>query len=121
MSVDGQEVELTPTEYDLLRALSLNAGRVTTYEALLDQIWSERREGGWKVVRAFVKQLRAKLGDGRGRSCLDLQRPRRRLPHAPARRDGPALTAGNNPTSMSPGFLATFPHITEPWQESGRR
>ena len=63
VSVDGQEVELTPTEYDLLRALSLNAGRVTTYEALLDQIWSERREGGWKVVRAFVKQLRAKLGD----------------------------------------------------------
>ena len=49
--------------YELLRALSLDAGRVVTYEALLDGIWSERRNVGWKVVRAFVKQLRAKLGD----------------------------------------------------------
>ncbi len=63
VSVEGQAVELTPTEYELLRALSLNAGRVVTYEALLDQIWNERKNGGWKVVRAFVKQLRAKLGD----------------------------------------------------------
>ena len=63
VSVAGQAVELTPTEYELLRALSLNAGRVTTYEALLNRIWSERKSGGWRVVRAFVKQLRAKLGD----------------------------------------------------------
>ena len=63
VSVAGQEVELTPTEYELLRALSLNAGRVVTYEALLNQVWSERNNGGWKVVRAFVKQLRQKLGD----------------------------------------------------------
>ena len=43
--------------------LSLEAGRVVTYWALLDQIWSRRAKGSWKVVRAFVKQLRAKLGD----------------------------------------------------------
>ncbi len=61
--VGGQEVELTPTEYDLLRVLSFNAGRVVTYETLLDQIWNKRKKDGWKVVRAFVKQLRAKLGD----------------------------------------------------------
>ena len=63
VSVDGQAVELTPTEFGLLRVLSLNAGRVTTYEALLDQVWGGRNNGNWKVVRAFVKQLRAKLGD----------------------------------------------------------
>ena len=63
VSIAGQAVELTPTEYELLRVLSHNAGRVTTYEALLNQIWGERRNGGWRVVRAFVKQLRAKLGD----------------------------------------------------------
>ena len=40
------------------------AGRVVTYEALLDQVWGGRRNGGAKVVRAFVKQLRGKLGDG---------------------------------------------------------
>ena len=63
VSVAGQAVELTPTEYELLRALSLNAGRVVTYEALLNQIWSKQESGGWRVVRAFVKQLRAKLGN----------------------------------------------------------
>ena len=63
VTVAGHAVELTPTEYEILRALSLDAGRVVTYEALLDGIWSGRKYGGWKVVRAFVKQLRAKLGD----------------------------------------------------------
>ena len=63
VSVAGRQVDLTPTEFNLLRALSLNSGRVTTYEALLDQVWSGRNNSSWKVVRAFVKQLRAKLGD----------------------------------------------------------
>ena len=63
VTVAGQAIDLTPTEYELLRALSLDAGRVVTYETLLDRVWSERDKGGWKVVRAFVKQLRAKLGD----------------------------------------------------------
>ena len=37
-TVAGREVELTATEYDLLSVLSLNAGRVVTYEALVRQI-----------------------------------------------------------------------------------
>ena len=63
VAVAGRAVELTPTEYELLRMLSLEAGRVVTYPALLDQVWDQRADGSWKVVRAFVKQLRAKLGD----------------------------------------------------------
>ena len=63
VTVAGREVELTPTEYELLRALSLEAGRVVTYKTLLAQVWSERSDSNWRVVRAFVKQLRAKLGD----------------------------------------------------------
>ena len=63
VTVAGRAVELTPTEYELLRALSLAAGRVMTYETLLAQVWSDGSSRSWKVVRAFVKQLRAKLGD----------------------------------------------------------
>ncbi len=63
VTVAGRAVELTQTEYELLRALSLEAGKVVPYETLLYQVWSERRYASWKVVRAFVKQLRAKLGD----------------------------------------------------------
>ena len=62
-TVAGREVELTATEYELLRILSLNAGRVTTSETLLNRVWPERSNGDTKVVRAFVKQLRRKLGD----------------------------------------------------------
>ena len=63
VTVAGREVELTATEYELLRILSLNAGRVTTSETLLDRVWAGRGNGDTKVVRAFVKQLRQKLGD----------------------------------------------------------
>ena len=63
VTVAGREVELTATEYELLHALSLNAGRITTSETLLDRVWEGRNNSDTKVVRAFVKQLRRKLGD----------------------------------------------------------
>ena len=62
--VDGQEVALTAIEYELLRVLSFNAGRVVDYDALMRQVWSGRSyEEPKKLVRAFVKRLRQKLGD----------------------------------------------------------
>ena len=63
VTVAGRAVNLTATEYELLRALSLGAGRVVTYETLLDRVWRDRTNGDRKVLLAFVKQLRAKLGD----------------------------------------------------------
>ena len=63
VSVAGRAVALTRTEYELLRALSLDAGRPLTYETLLRQAWGERNGTGVRRVRNFVKKLRAKLGD----------------------------------------------------------
>ena len=63
VTIAGRETTLTSTEYELLRVLSLNAGRVVTYEALLRQIWSGRKAGDLDLVRNFVKRLRAKLGE----------------------------------------------------------
>ena len=62
VSVGGRPVSLTATEYELLRALSLGAGRVLTYESLLRQVWSGRSSDA-SIVRAYVKRLRKKLGD----------------------------------------------------------
>ena len=63
----GRQVELTATEYELLRVLSLGAGRGATYDALLRQVWAGRAYGNpGKLVRAFVKRLRQKLGDDAG-------------------------------------------------------
>ena len=63
VTVDEREVTLTATEYELLRVLSLNAGRVVTYETLARRVWNDRAAGDANLVRNFVKKLRAKLGD----------------------------------------------------------
>ena len=66
VTVAGHPVELTATEYKMLRALSVNAGRVTTYDSLLRQVWSGKDTGDSQSVRAYVKRLRRKLGDDAG-------------------------------------------------------
>ena len=63
VSVDGRAVSLTATEYEILRILSVHAGRVVTSESLLRQAWDSRGSTDTERVRAFVKQIRAKLGD----------------------------------------------------------
>ena len=70
VTLRGQPLVLTATEYELLRVLSRNAGRVTTYETLLRQIWSGRAPaagGEMDLVRNFVKKLRTKLGEDAAR------------------------------------------------------
>ena len=63
VTVAGQAVELTATEFDLLRALSQDAGRVVATDTLLRRLWSGRTREGTNVVRTFVAGLRRKLGD----------------------------------------------------------
>ena len=63
VSVAGRTVALTVTEYELLRLLSLNAGRVTTSETLLLRLWGDRVKDGSVALRNFVMRLRRKLGD----------------------------------------------------------
>ena len=63
VTLGGQPVALTATEYEVLRVLSLCLGRVATYDALLREIWGRRGLGDPRLVRAIVKRLRKKLGD----------------------------------------------------------
>lgn len=88
----GHEVELTPTEHELLRILSVNAGQVTTSDLLLRQFWVRREDANVQAVRNFVKTLRRKLGDYPASPSFIRNVMRRRLPHAEARR-GVAVTA----------------------------
>ncbi len=67
VTLAGRPVDLTATEYELLRVLSLNEGRVSTHDALLRQVWGERGSSDPKLVRAFIKKLRRKLGDDAAR------------------------------------------------------
>ena len=63
VAVGGTEVELTATEYGLLRLLSVNAGRVVHFDMILRRIWDGRDRADANLVRIFVRNLRRKLGD----------------------------------------------------------
>ena len=66
---DGQSVRLTPTEYDLLRALIAHEGRVLTDRALLQQVWGAQFIGESHYLHVYVGRLRRKIE-------RDPQRPR---------------------------------------------
>ncbi|HEX6679222.1 MAG TPA: response regulator transcription factor [Gaiellaceae bacterium] len=59
--VDGESVELTPTEFRLLYALALDRGRVTTRDELLQRIWGRRETHRDRTVDVFVRRLRDKI------------------------------------------------------------
>ena len=85
VTLAGRELKLTATEYNLLRVLSLGQGRVATYDALLRQVWNGRSYANAKLVRAYVKRLRGKLGDDTGRPAYILTE--RRVGYRMPRRD----------------------------------
>ena len=67
VTVGGDAVALTATEYELLRVLSLHAGRVVAYDTLLERVWEGRDGANANRVRIFVRNLRRKLGDDAAR------------------------------------------------------
>lgn len=65
---DGESMELTRREFDLLSYFVLNEGRVLSREQLLNSVWGYDFDGELRTVDTHVKQLRSKLGDYA--SCL---------------------------------------------------
>ena len=61
----GQPVQLTTKEHDLLRVLSINAGRTLTHEQVLQQVW-ESGKGDMRALRSLLLRLRHKLGEDGG-------------------------------------------------------
>jgi two-component system KDP operon response regulator KdpE len=57
----GQEVHLTPTEYDLLCELARNAGKVLTHRELLQRVWGPDYSAENTYLRTFIRHLRRKL------------------------------------------------------------
>jgi two-component system KDP operon response regulator KdpE len=61
VKLDGQELALTPNEYDLLRVLTTNAGSVLTHRQLLKQVWGQAYEEEAHLLRVNISNLRHKL------------------------------------------------------------
>ena len=58
---DGVEVHLTPTEFDLLRLLARNRGRLMTHRELLVSVWGAGYSDDTQVLRAHIANLRRKI------------------------------------------------------------
>jgi two-component system KDP operon response regulator KdpE len=66
VEVDGVEIHLTPTEYTLLKYLAMHAGKVLTHPMILRAVWGGEYVQDSALLRTYINQLRAKLGDDPG-------------------------------------------------------
>jgi len=62
-AIDGSPLDLTYMEYELLKFLASNPGRVFTREILLSRVWGYEYYGGARTVDVHIRRLRAKLGE----------------------------------------------------------
>lgn len=60
--VSGRPVDLTPREFELLKALLQNQGRVLSRQTLLNRVWSYDFYGDERIVDTHIKNIRKKLG-----------------------------------------------------------
>jgi two-component system KDP operon response regulator KdpE len=61
VTLDNQEISLTPTEYEILRLLLQNAGKVITHRQLLRQVWGTAYESEMHILRVNISNLRRKI------------------------------------------------------------
>jgi two-component system, OmpR family, alkaline phosphatase synthesis response regulator PhoP len=62
-SIAGRPLDLTYMEYELLKFLAQNPGKVFTREMLLSRVWGYEYYGGARTVDVHIRRLRAKLGE----------------------------------------------------------
>ena len=61
VTLAGEEVQLTPTEYNLLQELVLNAGKVLTHRHILNKVWGPEYGDETEYLHTFVRRIRRKL------------------------------------------------------------
>ena len=95
VTVGGRAVALTETEYRLLYELSVNAGQVLSREHLMNRVWSTRESADSRLVRAYVKRLREKLGETAANPRYIFNEPR------VGYRMGQAVETGTEPPAIN--------------------
>jgi len=75
VTLNQQEVHLTPTEYELLKTLATQAGKVLTHAMLLRAVWGSAYEHDAPTLRVFITQLRRKIEADPGHPAHILTEP----------------------------------------------
>jgi DNA-binding response OmpR family regulator len=63
VTVGGEEIALTPTEFDILESLATDPGRVMTRQEITERVWNTHWYGPTRVLDVHIAALRRKLGD----------------------------------------------------------
>ena len=61
VTVDGREIKLTPTEYEIIKIMAQQAGRVLTHKQLLKAVWGNAYNDDTHYIRVYIGQLRRKI------------------------------------------------------------
>ncbi|WP_029920050.1 response regulator [Nevskia soli] len=72
---DGNEVKLSPKEYDILQQLVIHAGKVLTHRHLLREVWGSENDDDVAYLRVYIRQLRGKLETDPAQPTLILTEP----------------------------------------------
>ena len=75
ISIRGEQIHLTPTEYELLHYLAQNGGKVITHRKLLQSVWGAEYGNEREYLRVFISQLRRKIEDDPLRPTYILTEP----------------------------------------------
>jgi two-component system KDP operon response regulator KdpE len=66
VTLKGEEVKLTPTEYALLKVLAQHAGRIVSHKQLLREVWGPNAEEQSQYLRVYMTHLRKKIDSSEG-------------------------------------------------------
>ena len=61
VEVDGKEVKLTPTEYNILLFLTKNKGKVYSIEQIYENVWEEESYGAENIIAVHIRHIREKI------------------------------------------------------------
>jgi two-component system KDP operon response regulator KdpE len=75
VTVGGEHVHLTPHEFDLLRVLAINEGKLMTHRMLLQEVWGPAYVGESNLLHVNISQLRRKIEPDRARPRYLLTEP----------------------------------------------
>ena len=64
--IDGKEIHLTQTEYNIIELLSVHSGRVLTYSEIIKKIWGYSDSGSIKKLQVNMANIRKKFGEKPG-------------------------------------------------------
>jgi two-component system KDP operon response regulator KdpE len=67
---NGKDIQLSKTEYEILRLLAEHAGKILTHDYILRQVRGEENAGDPQYLRVYVRALRLKLGDQMGKNKI---------------------------------------------------